>query len=123
MKIIEDARPSTIKIVNLIQPSFSEDRDQRILEERVIQFLEEWITSLTLKQLADLMVFWTASNVLVPNQKFIVEFNSLEGMARRPTASTCTDTLNLSRMYMHRQEFVGDMNIVFMEESKIFDAL
>lgn len=93
------------------------------MEERIITYFERWIAALTPHQLAKLLVFWTASNVHLPEQVLKVEFNSQEGLARRPTAVTCSDTLELSRMYFSEKDFADDMAIIFRQEANIMDAL
>ena len=72
---------------------FSDNVDQRMMKERVSVYLGAWIATLLPKELMRFLVYWTASNVCLPDQSLRFGFNSSQGLARRPTVTTCTDTL------------------------------
>ena len=76
------------------------------MEERVILYLEAWMASLRPQELMDFFVFWMASNAFLPDQVLNAAFNSTQGFARRPSPSTCSDTLSQSRMYFSQEGIV-----------------
>ena len=81
------------------------------------------MASLRPQELMDFFVFWMASNAFLPDQVLNAAFNSTQGFARRPSPSTCSDTLSPSRMYFSQEDFNTDMGIVFSEHSKVMNAL
>ena len=124
LHLYESARPDCTKISDAMLPLFSDDDpDKRTMEERIIVFLDTWMASLNPHQLMEFLVFWTASDAMLPDQVLKIEFNSMQGFARRPTSSTCSDTLSLSRNYFSQEDFDMDMVVVFRDESKVMDAL
>lgn len=115
--------PNVSKVLRILNPNHTDDISQRIMEEKVVMFLEAWLASLGTLQLKDLLIFWTASNIILPGCSLNLEFNSNRGLTRRPTSMTCTNTLTLSRFYMNQQEFENDMQVIFTKEAHIFDSL
>ncbi|XP_063954743.1 uncharacterized protein LOC135153898 [Lytechinus pictus] len=123
VRLFQQALPDATKVEDVILPVFSEDEACRVMEERVVIFLKTWMASLRPDQFRDFFIFWTASDAILPNQVLRVDFNSTDGLGRRPAATTCSDTLSLSRLYFSQEDFDQDMQVIFSEHSKIMDAL
>lgn len=54
--------------------------------------------------LTKFLVYTTASDLMPPQTKVYVEFNSTEGEQRLPRATTCTNTLTVSRLYVSQED-------------------
>lgn len=86
----------------LIEPEFLS-----MAEERVWQYLRQFIGNLTIQQLRSFLRFVTGSFV-ISVYDISVTFNKLEGLARRPISHTCTSTLELSTSYCSLIEFTEE---------------
>ena len=102
--------------------SFSQFRDIRAAEEQIKIYLERYIETLSDKQLAALLKFWTGSELmLLPS--LLVSFNATQEIARRPIANACVGQLNLSRFYSSQDEFDDEMNLYLGSlEASEFDS-
>ena len=98
-----DASPNWDKVLSVLHYEHSEDPDLRTLEERVKGYFEAYIVELNKIQLARLLQFWTASDLLLA-RRLSVTFNSTEGFSQRPIANTCVSQLQLSRYYFSQAE-------------------
>ena len=100
-------RPTPEKVAQCIRPSSEALRDS---EERVLYFFKEFIMSLPMNMLEDLLLFVTAS-VQQP-QKIVVSFINTAGMQRHPIAHTCANLIELPTSYSSFQEFQREFNAV-----------
>lgn len=124
-------QPSAEAVVEAIHFVFTEVEEEATLrplldirsaEERVKTYLERFVESRSESELADLLFFWTGSDLNIVPQ-LLVCFNATEGLAQRPIASTCAAQLNLSRMYVSYEEFATQfVHYLASEEAKHFDT-
>ena len=80
-------------------------------EERVFQYLQQFIGNLPVEEASLFMRFVTGSCVC-PSTKLKVSFNRLSGLARRPIAHTCGYTLELSTAYHNYIDFATEMRTI-----------
>lgn len=125
-------KPKADDIVRLINYEYTELKEDETLrqfidirsaEERIQQFLERYVESRSDDQLADLLQFWTGSNISIVPCLFVA-FNSLQWLARRPLVSACIGQITLSRYYISYEEFEAEMTTCLKsEEAGKFDSI
>jgi hypothetical protein len=77
------------------------------------------IGNMQVAQLSHLLRFVTgASACIVP--KISVEFNGLEGFARRPIAHTCDSILELPILYVNYDDFVSEFMLILNSANESF---
>lgn len=106
--LTEDMVPTGEKVLRQLQFEHSSSGDLYSLEERVKGYLEEFLLQLSRAELAKLLQFWTASDLLLAD-KLTVAFNSTEGLQQRPIANTCVCQLVLSRLYLSQAQFTENV--------------
>ena len=115
--------PTVQKVVDSLKYSFSEERPTLMsLEMRVQGYLENFIRQCEPKDIVKFLVFCTATDILQDQESINIEFNSSQGLSRAPSATTCSSTLSVSRYYISREDFDGDLRKVIREEHA-FDAI
>ena len=88
-------------------------------ESRVFGYLTTMVGNMTVTELSQLLRFITgASACIVP--KIRVEFNGLEGVARRPIAHTCDCVLELPTSYINYDDFYTEFKLVLHATSESF---
>ena len=80
-------------------------------QDRVFQYLKQYIGSLNREDLEQFLRFVTGSCVCMPVKTQIL-FNTLSGAARRPIAHTCEPSLELSSTYGTYLEFAREFKVV-----------
>lgn len=92
-------------------------------EESAYNYLIQYVGNLREDGLRNFLRFVTGSSALVVDDLF-VNFNALDGIARRPIAHTCSCTLDLPTTYSTFLEFSHDFNELLSSElSWIMDAM
>ena len=92
--------PTTERVLAMVaEPDF-----QTISQERVFDYLRRFIRSLSSDDLGKFLRFTTGYSVCGPVY-LSIEFNSVQGFQRRPTANTCTPSLTLSVVYSSYNDF------------------
>ena len=92
-------------------------------EERVFQYLQQFIGNLSIEE-AELFLRFVSGSCVCPTTKLKVAYNRLSGLARRPIAHTCGYTLELSCNYHNYSEFASElMTVLHDENSWRMDAL
>ena len=76
-------------------------------EERVFGYLTSLIGNMGTNDLHNFLRFTTGSSVCIAD-KITVAFNSSSGLARRPIAHTCSNTLELSASYVNYHDFSSE---------------
>ena len=124
-------QPSAESVVEAIHYSFTDVEEEvtlrtlldiRSAEERVKTYLERFVESRSKNELADLLFFWTGSDLNIVPQLHVC-FNATEGLSQRPIASTCAAQLILSRMYVSYEEFETQfVQYLASDEAKHFDT-
>ena len=106
------------KVLDLLDESQVENHS----EERIFQFLQQFVGNLSTEEVGIFLRFVTGSSV--PVGKIQVTFNRLCGLGRRPIAHTCSSTLELSTDYANYMQFCAEMKTVLHDEySWIMDAI
>ena len=111
---------SVLKAITANEPNFDNAN-----EERTFQYLCQYIESMSNEELRNFLRFVTGSSVLT-SQGIKVNFNSLDGLARRPIAHTCDCTLELSMNYQTYLEFSNEFRGILLSDDPvawIMDAL
>lgn len=94
-----------------------------MLEEMVKDHFERFLTSLSPYKLKKLLKFWTASDCLL-DENLKVGFNSLDDIMLRPTATTCSNMLHISRNYRTFEELKSNiLTYILSEEARSFDSI
>ena len=121
----EDLLPRPDKIIEALEVDYTtgQEVDARILEGKVVQYLEAFIVTLSKYDIKKLLIFWTAKNVLSPDDKLTLAFNSTYGIQRMPFAMTCSSTLTLSRYYTGPEDLAHDLNSVLSVKDMTFDSM
>lgn len=122
VKYRKSLAPTVQSVLDSIRPNFTDERDGRMAEERVANYLESFLWSCDGSMLRRFLIFSTASDVLFPHDSITVEFDSTIGMNRAPRAMTCSKTLTLSRTYISQQEFRNDILSVISHD-RPFDSM
>lgn len=84
-------------------------------EERVFSYLRQYIGNMRLDELRDFLRFVTGCSVCTA-AGITVNFNALEGFARRPVVHTCSCTLELSTTYENYMEFASDFDTIIKNQ-------
>ena len=101
---------SNAKVLSLLK----EPVIQNVSQEDVWQFLRKYVGSMAVDELRTFLRFVTGSFVIsVPS--ISVTFNSLDGLARRPIAHTCSAMLEISSMYVSLQEFMSEFRSILSD--------
>ncbi|XP_052231899.1 uncharacterized protein LOC127845185 [Dreissena polymorpha] len=123
VSLLDKFKPTPAKVINLISYKSSDNATMSMLEERIKSYLERFIRSLSKPQLLAFLRFWTSSDTLCI-RKLNVEFNSTEGINRRPIANTCDAVLHVSRMYFSAEELAQEFNLHLNDTSaRVFDSV
>ena len=93
--------------------STSDDIDAN--QTRFFSYLKTFIGNVTSQDLRNLLRFTTGSSVMM-KKKISVSFNSLDGLARRPTSQTCGCNLALPITYQSYPEFAEEFLNVLRSE-------
>jgi hypothetical protein len=83
-----------------------------ISESRVYGYLTTMIGNMKTDQLRSFLRFITGSSVCSAKD-ILLTFNSLSGLARRPIAHTCDNTLELPSTYMNYEDFHSEFQAIF----------
>ncbi len=103
------ANPSKV-LEKIHEPLFSNPNEQR-----VFNYLGQYIGEMKLDETKRFLRFVTGSSVLTDTD-ICVHFNALSGAARRPGAHTCTNTLVLPYTYVTFLEFVEEFSTLLSNE-------
>ena len=85
-------------------------------EERVFQYLQQFIGNLSVEEVG-LFLRFVSGSCVCPSTKLKVSFNRLSGFARRPIAHTCGYTLELSIAYHNYIDFATELRTILHDES------
>ena len=101
---------SVFKVLSLIkEPILDTQR-----KEEVWMYIRRFVGNMTTDELRTFLRFVTGSFVIsVPS--IDVSFNTLDGLARRPIAHTCTATLEVATTYCTFLEFVDEFRNVLAD--------
>ena len=92
-------------------------------EERMLNYLRQFIGSMSQEELHIFLRFVTGGAACSSNQVGVT-FNSLAGVQRRPIAHTCSPSLELSTTYISYTEFVSEFKACLCNQySWIMDSL
>lgn len=94
-------------------------------EERTFHYLLQYVESMEPEELRRFLRFVTGSSTLT-SVGINVCFNSLQGLARRPIAHTCSCTIELPVTYVTYLEFLNEFRGILMsgdDSTWIMDAL
>ena len=80
-------------------------------EERILAYLTSLIGNMKTNDLRNFLRFTTGSSVCIAS-KISVTFNSSSGLARRPIAHTCSNTLELSASYVNYHDFSAEWHAI-----------
>ena len=84
-------------------------------QERVFGFLTTYVGNMSTKTLRLFLRFVTGSSVRI-GKSIVVEFINLSGLARRPSAHTCSCVLELPITYSTATEFAHEFDSVLSSE-------
>ena len=88
-------------------------------ESRMFGYLTTMIGNMKTTELSLFLRFVTGASVcIVP--KITVEFNGLDGFARRPIAHTCDSVLELPTSYINYDDFYSEFQLILNETMKTF---
>ena len=82
-------------------------------EERIFQYLQQYVESMEPEELRRFLRFVTGSSTLTC-EGINVCFNSTQGLARRPIAHTCSCTVELPVTYVTYLEFLNEFRSILM---------
>lgn len=92
-------------------------------QETTYGYLRQFIGNMSSEEIQMFLRFVTGSSVC-STEKIEVEFNVLSGLARRPIAHTCGNTLELSATYRSYPEFEKEFKAILLNEfSWIMDSM
>ena len=83
-------------------------------EERILAYLTSLIGNMGTNDLRNFLRFTTGSSVCTAD-KISVAFNSSSGLARRPIAHTCSNTLELSASYVNYHDFSTEWHAILSD--------
>ena len=83
-------------------------------EERVFEYLQQFVGSMNHDNIRRFLRFTTGSSVCLTS-KINVTFNTLSGFARRPISHTCDNSLELSSTYLTYPIFVDEFEAVLSQ--------
>ena len=84
-------------------------------EERVFVYLQQFVGNMSIDEAQRFLRYVTGSSVAVCG-RIIVEFNGLSGLARRPSAHTCSPVLELPYTYYTYVDFSSEFQRVLVDE-------
>ena len=84
-------------------------------EQRVFNYLTQYIGRMKVEEVQRFLWFWTGSSVCV-NTPLKVIFNGHPGLERRPIAHTCDCKLELSRTYTTFLDFAMEFTTILSQE-------
>ena len=105
-ELYETKKPTTKKVVKLLNASPSNDSERNCLDN-----LKRYIKSLSDNSLSTFLQFITGSN-LVTVKSILITFNTLDGVMRRPVAHTCGPTLEMPTTYQSYNELAEEFTSV-----------
>ena len=101
---------SNAKVLSLLKEPVIQNASQ----EDVWQFLRKYVGSMAVDELRTFLRFVTG-NFVISVPTISVTFNSLDGLARRPIAHTCSAMLEISSMYVSLQEFMSEFRSILSD--------
>jgi hypothetical protein len=96
----------------VLQQHIKEPQVMELAEQRILDYLFQFIGQVKTDELQLFLRFCTASSVCI-DKPLSITFNGLYGLERRPIAHTCSCLLELSRTYSTYAEFSGEFKAVF----------
>ena len=116
--LYESKRPTSRKIIKLL-----EAETQSECQKQSLDHLKRYVRSLEGKALERFLHFLTGSDVITCEQ-VTVEFNSLDGLQRRPVVHTCGPMLELPTTYDSYTDLAEEFtNIMRSEQAWSFDIV
>lgn len=94
----------------IVEPDFSNAN-----EERVFGYLQQYIGEMKVDESKRFLRFVTGSSVVTVSN-ISISFNALTGLARRPTAHTCSNLLELPHTYNTFLEFAEEFSVLLANE-------
>ena len=91
-------------------------------QERVYGYLRQFIGNMKMDEVRNFLRFVTGSSVL-SNAAIKVTFNALGGLARRPIAHTCDNSVELSTEYLTYVDFTSEFEAILSEYSWSMDIV
>ena len=85
-------------------------------EERTFSYLEQYIGNMQPDEARSFVRFVTGCSVC-SGRRILITFNTLEGLARRPIAHTCSSTLELPSTYCTYPEFSTEFHALLSDTS------
>ena len=83
-------------------------------QERVYGYLRQFIGNMKMDEVRNFLRFVTGSSVL-SNAAIKVTFNALGGLARRPIAHTCDNSVELSTEYLTYVDFTAEFEAILSD--------
>ncbi len=117
-KIYGSIKPTAKKVIGILQ--FPEAMNG--MESEVATHLKRYVKDIDSNKLGLFMRFCTGSDLLTV-EKISVEFTSLTGLERRPTAHTCGCVLHLPRMYESFMDFRYEFDNLLSHNIWIMDIV
>jgi len=105
--IKEALTASPEKVVQAIEEPFFTNMN----EERIFNYLIQYVGSLNPTDVQKFLRFTTGSSVCIARPIYVM-FNNVEGLARRPIGHTCDCSLELSVNYTTYNDFVQEIQAV-----------
>jgi hypothetical protein len=103
--------PTPAKVNNVI---FAANEDAiRQDEQNCLYYLRQMVSGFDVDDLESFLRFISGSTVMP--QKITVLFNKISGLARRPIAHTCSNTLELSTTYRSAQEMKREFKFILAD--------
>ncbi len=108
------------KVLSLLEEPFFANQAQKV----VFGFLRQYIGNMSPDEVRIFMRFVTGSSVCTA-KRLEVQFNMLDGIARRPIPHTCSSILELSTTYQSYLEFIKEFKLVLSDDTFtwIMDAI
>lgn len=108
--------PTSRKVVKILLASATNADESRVLD-----FLKQFIRSLSKDVLLNWLHFVTGSRVMCYDS-IVIHFNSKEGLMRAPIARTCVPSLEVSSSYATYPEFRQEFLNILAHHSGKFDV-
>ena len=100
---------SPTKVIACLEPECTTQVD-----ERIFSYLESFIGNMNRNMLCRFLRFCTGSSTCIGNT-IKVRFNSLSGLARRPTSHTCEPSLDLPVSYTSYDDFTQEFEVILSD--------
>ena len=111
LKFYEDMKPTSKKVVNILDAS-----PQNEAQRNALAHLVRYVKSLGSNVCAFLQ-YTTGADIIVEGHKLKVTFTDLNGLQRRPVAHTCGPLLELPCTYQYYNELVEEFSSILREKS------